>query len=674
MRKVSQCVAIVLSIAAAASAQLKESITVNHVDVPVAVVDRSGNPIRGLQAKDFEVLDQGKVKEIRSFDVVDFASPASVKATSPLNPVARRNFLILFDLTFSTPQTVIRAQAAAGDFLKKMVGPRDRVGVATLDNEHGFRLLSAFTTDRRLVVAAIKNPRSFRAFDPLQVAGTNPLQEVAGDLPDATGSDNALGISADFKEILRGSARLEDDYGRDKIDRQVMFLTGLATTLRAVSGQKHIVFLSEGFESRLIQGRDARGGQAEKTEENTAVEAGQTWKISNDDRYGNSNSLSLITRLTEAARRSDVILDAVDIHGLRSDIDARKGNSPKSNEGLHLLAGSTGGTVIQNSNDLSSDFGRVLKSQEFVYILGFQTTADQPGKFHALKVRVNVPGARVTARTGYYEGGGGGNVLERELSSAEVIINDIPQDTIHLESLAAPFPTTGASSQVPVIIEINGQDLAAAVGTTRHGTAEIFVYAFDEDGLVRDSTYQRLALDLAKLGDSLKNGIKYYATLSLPPGRYAIKSLVNLAETAKKGFVRKDIVVPASGDVAISQPLFFEEPGKWLMIRGSSHDKTNAGYPFVANGQPFIPSAGVNVRRGVPRTFAVFVENASPDELFVESSPKSTIVSQTGSGLRSLLLLRLDSADASAAALDVVVRKRGSDDLRKSSIPLTIQQ
>jgi VWFA-related protein len=661
-----------LFIAASASAQMKESITVNHVDVPVAVVDRSGNPIRGLQAKDFEVFDQGKACEIRSFDVVDFASPASVKATSPLNPVARRNFLILFDLTFSSPQTMVRAQAAAGDFLKKMVGPRDRVGVATLDIEHGFQLLSAFTTDRRLIVAAIKNPRSFRGFDPLQVAGTDPLADVAGDLTAPQGGD-ALGISADLKEILRGSARLEDDYSREKIDRQVAALTGLATTLRAVSGQKHIVFLSEGFESRLIQGRDARGGQIEKTEENTAVEAGQTWKVNNDDRYGNSNSLSLVVRLAEAARRSDVILDAVDIHGLRSDIDARKGNSPKSNEGLHLLAGSTGGSVFQNSNDLASDFGRVLKSQEFVYILGFQTTSDKPGKFHDLKVRVNVPGARVTARTGYYEGSAG-NVLERVFSSAEVMINDIPQDAIHVESLAAPFPTTGASSQVPVILEVNGQDLAEAVGKTRHGTAEIYVYAFDEDGLVRDSTYQRLTLDLAKLGDSLKNGIKYYATLSLPPGRYAIKSLVNLAETAKKGFVRKDIVVPANGDVAISQPLFFEEPGKWLMIRGSSHDKTNAGYPFVVDGKAFIPSAGVNVRRGEPRTFAVFVENASPEELSVESSPKTTIVSQTGSSLRSLLLLRLDSADASAAALDVVVRKRGSDDLRKSSIPLTIQQ
>jgi VWFA-related protein len=672
MRNILQCAAIALLVTAAASAQVKESITVNHVEVPVSVVDRSGNPIRNLQTANFQLLDEGKVREVSSFDVVDFASVKSVKATSPLNPVARRNFLLLFDLTFSSPVTVTRAQAAASSFLKNMVGPRDRVGVATLDNERGFRLLTAFTTDRRIVVSAIANPRSFRAFDPLQVAGDNPL-ESAGDLPDAPGSDNSLGLGSDFKEIMRGSTRLEDDYKRNKIDKQVSLLTGLATTLRVVAGQKHIVFLSEGFESRLIQGRDARGGQAEKTEENDAIAAGQTWKVENDSRYGNSNSMTLMRRLTEAAQRSDVILDAVDIHGLRSDLDARKGLSLQSNEGLHLLAASAGGRVFQNSNDLSSDFSRVLKAQEVVYVLGFQAPSDKPGKFHGLKVRlVNVPGGRLTARTGYYEGGGT-NQIERALTSAEVMINDIPQDAIHIDSLAAPFPTSGASSQVPVIIEMNGQDLIAASGSSRRATAEIFVYAFDEDGLVRDSTYQRVALDLAKVGEGLKSGIKYYATLSLPPGRYAIKSLVNLAETAKKGFARRDIVVPASVDVSISQPLFFEEPGKWLMVRGNSHDKTNAGYPFVANGQAFIPSAGVRVRRGEPRTFAVFVENAAPDELSVESSPKATIVSQTGSSSRSLLLFRLDSAEATTAALDVTVRKRGSEDLRKSSIPLTIQ-
>ena len=109
MHTTLRCAALALFLTAAASAQVKDSITVSYVEVPVTVVDRGGNPVRGLQGKDFEVLDQGKVRVIRSFDVVDFASPESVTAISPLSPVARRNFLLLFDLTYASPETIVRA-------------------------------------------------------------------------------------------------------------------------------------------------------------------------------------------------------------------------------------------------------------------------------------------------------------------------------------------------------------------------------------------------------------------------------------------------------------------------------------------------------------------------------------------------------------------------------------
>ncbi len=668
---VSQCTAIVLLVTSGASAQLKESIIVSHVDVPVIVVDRSGNPVRGLQAKDFEVLDQGKVREIRSFDVVDFASAQPVTPTSPLNPVARRNFLLLFDLTFSSPLATTRAQLAASNFLKTMVGPRDRVGVATIDTGHGFRLLSGFTTDRRLILAAIAGPRSFRPSDPLQIAAESPT-DIFTELPDPDAANNKFGLNDDIKDIFNGAARINDDANRQTVERQISLLTGLATTLRAVSGQKHVIFLSEGFESRLVQGRDAHGSQLEtaaKANENAAVEAGRIWDVNNNDRYGSSSSMDMLTKLSEAARRSDVILDAIDIRGLRSEIDPRTGVRPRSNEGLHSLADPTGGTVFQNSNDLSSDFGRVLKAQEVVYVVGFQTSAEKPGKFHALKVRVNVPGARVTARTGYYEAGGE-NPLERSLTNAEVVLNDIPQESIRVLALAAPFLTSGKDAQVPVIVEVNGADLLAASGATHALTAEIFIYAFDKDGLVRDFIYQRAALDLNKIGSALKSGIKYYATLSLPPGSYAIKSLVNIAETAKKGFARNDVVVPNSTDFAISQPLFLDEPGQWLMLKGGSHDKTNSGYPFVANGQAFIPSAGVRVRSGEPRTFVVFVRNASPDELSFETHPSATMVSQDKSGVGSLLVFRLNSAGATPSTLEVIAQRRDGAHESKSSIPL----
>ena len=91
---------IVLFIAASAFAQVRETVNVNVVEVPVSVVDSGGNPIRGLTAANFEVYDGGKKQVITSFDKVDFGSKEVVSAISPMNPMARRSFLLLFDLGF----------------------------------------------------------------------------------------------------------------------------------------------------------------------------------------------------------------------------------------------------------------------------------------------------------------------------------------------------------------------------------------------------------------------------------------------------------------------------------------------------------------------------------------------------------------------------------------------
>ena len=93
---------------------------------------------------------------------------------------------------------------------------------------------------------------------------------------------------------------------------------------------------------------------------------------------------------------------------------------------------------------------------------------------------MNVPGGRAIARSGYYEAGGD-SAAERTLSNAEIIVNDIAQDGVHVASLAAPFTTSGANAQVPVILEINGSDIAGT-GDPSAATLEIFTYAFDGEG------------------------------------------------------------------------------------------------------------------------------------------------------------------------------------------------
>jgi VWFA-related protein len=661
--------ALVLSMlfAAAAFGQTKESITVHYVEVPVNVIDRAGEPVRGLTAANFEILDEGKKREIASFDAIDFASRQSINAVSPLNPAARRNFLILFDLTFSAPASVRRGQLAAREFIAKQVQKRDLVAVATVDAEKSFQLLTAFTTDRALVNSAIADPRAFHASDPLQIASSIPWKEE----PANSGNEKDDQAAEEMNDMLRRNAKMEEQYKRQKAERQIGLLAGVARTLSSVHGQKHVVFLSEGFDPKLVQGRDVTSNLGEQMAENQSIERGEIWNVDTDARYGNSGSLSVLRKMGEAFKRSDVFLHAIDIKGLRVASDAREGNVGKSNEALYLLSSSTGGQVLKNANDLSADFTRLLKQQEVVYVLGFNAPSSQAGKFHNLKVRlVGVPGgARATHRAGYYESGAESGA-ERTLSTAEIIVNDLPQNGIRFGALVTSFPTSSENAQVPVILEVNGADLLKAAKSAAGLNAEVFIYAFDEEGIVRDSLYQRLGLDLAKVGDQLRaTGFKYYATLSLPPGSYAIKTLVRVPESDTRGFVRRDLVVARPGDVALSQPIFFDNGPSWLMIKGASHDKTSAPYPFEIDGKSFIPSTSAHGGGAAPRNFAVFVYNASPDEMTLETRPAAKLVSQFKSANGSKVIFELPPSPQQAS-VSVTMRKKGSSDERTTTAPL----
>lgn len=634
-----------LLVAAALSAQLKETVTVTLVEVPVTVVDRDGNPVRGLTAANFELFDDGAKRAITSFDAIDFANKEAVRAVSPLNPAARRNFMLLFDLSFSSPASIAKAQQAARDFIKYSVQKRDLVAVGTIDVDRGFRLLTAFTTDRALSLQAIGDPKAFQGSDPLQIAG-NPVPVLTDMRPAGEGAKSAA--DENLRDMVRQAARLDDAFNRQRIDKELNMLGGLAKTLRGVAGRKQVVLLSEGFDARLVAGREAKPS-AEQARENDMAASGEIWNIDADSRFGSASSMSNISRMADFFRRSDVVLHAIDIQGLRVQNDLQKGAQEKSNEGLYLLANPTGGEVFRNANDLTDDFNRMLRRQEVVYILGFQAPSGNAGKFHDLKVRlVRAPGgARLQHRLGYYETGGE-SPLERSLTTAEVILNDIPQEDVRLHALATPFPTTSKKWQVPVVLEIDGAGLIKdAKG--KLVTAEVFVYAFDEEGTVRDSLFQRMGLELDKTGDKLRaGGIRYYGTLALGEGKYAVRSLVRVAESGRRGYARTDVVVPFGNDVMVSPPVYLAQGGQWLMVKGASHDETKAAYPFEIHGDTFIPTA-------VPqRQFAVFVHHLDPDEVAFTTTPEAQLLAKEKMDGGTKLVF----ASAAAAPVTVSVTKR----------------
>jgi len=682
--------AVILFIAASAVAQMRETVNVHIVEVPVSVVDSGGKPIRGLTAANFEVYDGGKKQAITSFDKVDFGSAEVVNAISPLNPAARRSFMLLFDLGYSAPRSLVRAQEAARRFVTTAVQPRDLVGVGTIDVDRGFRLLTAFTTDHDLVAAAISDPRNFRGSDPLQIGNrafvgdmtmeNGPDKEVPEGSAKGNGVAANLGAAgaAEMAELQARFTRSNEQAIAARVEKQVDYLADLARTLRTVPGRKQVILLSEGIDAKYLQGRDARDAQASARDFDSATH-GEVWNIESDQKYGSTSTQSLLDRMVRAFRSSDVVLDAIDIQGVRvqnlsgfgstgsTDTADATSASLNSNAGLHVLSRPTGGEVFQNSNDLKGNFDRMLHAQEVVYILSFQSPTTSPGKFHDLKVKlVNSPG-RVSYRMGYYETGGE-TAAERALTTAEVIVNDIPQEDVHVAAFAAPFPAAKGWSQVPVILDLNGADLAKLAKGNAAG-AEIFVYAFDSEGLVRDRLYQRISLDLSKVGDRLKaSGVRYYGTLILPPGKYAIKTLVMAGEGDKKspnvaekrGFKRVDVTVPTAGDVSVLPPIPIDEQPKWILVKGADRGDHSA-YPFELNGQNFIPSATASSK------VAVVIFGATPNDLTWETTPKTKMLGSIPMAGGTKFVLQLEDP-SQISSLQLTVHKKGVAEAQTTSV------
>lgn len=647
----------------------EDNVTVSYVEVPVTVIGRDGVPVRGLTKANFEIRDEGVKREIESFEAVDFSRADVTKTVSPLAAASRRNFLLLFDLSYSKPQSVLRAQDAARDFIARSMGGRDLVSVGVVDVDRGFRFLTAFTSDRELLAAAIADPKNFRSADPLQLVGIGLLQtepQTAGEV----GDRGAIALE-NLRDVARMAGRMDDAYNRARVTRQVGMLADIARVLSRLAGRKHLVLLSDGFDPRLVSGREV-GSSPEKVEEDAAVERGETWKIDSDKRFGNSQSQKSIRMMADQFRRADVILHAVDIHGLRVGNDVRSGAAFNSNEGLFLLANSTGGTVFRNSNDISAQFDKLSRQHEVVYVLGFRAPAGGAGQFHELRVRLaNVPGAQVQHRGGYYDDGAESGIA-RTLSLAEIIINDIPQRDIAFDTMAAAFPGADDKGQVPVVLEIDGTSL---IGQAKNGraTADVFIYAFDEAGIVRDAVHQRMTLELAQLADRLRSsGVRFYGTLDLLPGRYVLKTLIRVLETDRRGFSRTELNVPRSGDVAVTRPLFFAEAGDWIMIKAASDDPA-APYPFVLGTEPFIPSASATLRRGEPRLFTVFVYNAALEELTWETAPAATLVSEESRTGLTKLVFALERVGPGVKELTVTVRRKDSTDARTVTTPIEVQ-
>ncbi len=461
----------------AAAGDFGEELSVTVVQVPVRV-HRDGVPVAGLTAADFEVYDNGERRELSSFEVVDLRPTGSRPASSADGDedatTQGRRLLLLVDFAYSPSQELMRALRSMERMVAEQLHPADRMAIATYSHRRGVQVLVGFTDDRPQLLSALQGIRATLELGPraargrkrgepltqrepavdlarlsaslgagaaLAVTELDPEQEPAvrgalwssfvATLPAVQVDDGttlpegpASGVAFLTAEAMADSLA-SDANTRTELTKMRLLasnLSGLATLLRGVGGQKLLLWVSRGFPSFLL-------------EEQASAE--------------------LETTLFEPFRRAGWQIETLDIRGVP---DAFGGSLPGLGlpEGapppatvafqahtLLYVARGTGGEVYENYADLADATRSVLARTELTYLLGF-TVADQraDGRYRKLEVRLRGGnrGARLTHREGYYAAKPerSRTDLEQRLDVAERLFGGEEGGT--LEATAQAFP------------------------------------------------------------------------------------------------------------------------------------------------------------------------------------------------------------------------------------------
>lgn len=719
MRRYSTAAALVLAAgcltaAGAQDASFEGAADVVSIEVPVNVVDRDGKPLRGLVREQFELLDGRDRREIAAFEVIDLdavapAGDGELPSNLPLASPARRHFLFLFDLSFSTPTAVVKARLAAREFLLRELHPTDLAAVATYSLQRGPKLVVTFTPDRAQVARGIdtlglRSPSDLLVErDPLQFVIASPRDQsleilVGGDPV----SQNAAEVQRDqlISEQMRVLAHVTDQSEREHAQARLAGFTAglaeLARSLDAVAGRKHVVYFSEGIDSKLLLGRDPSSLEYESDTQN--ITSGRIWLTDSDNRFGNTRMQNDLNRMLEEFRRADCVVHTIDIGGLRADVAAGPGMTARANgqDVLFFMANETGGELFRNANDFGDQLSRVLQRSTVTYVLSFQRS-DLPadGSYHRLRVRVRdlPPGARVSHRAGYYAPRPFPELhpLEKNLLASDGIAAGVPRREVALSVLTAPFRASATHAYVPVVLEIDGRSLLEDHSDPGLDV-ELYAYVSDSRGEMRDFFTERVKIDLERARRILEGtGLKYYGHFDLEPGSYRVRILVRNAQTGRTGVDSLALSIPAydAESPFLLPPFFIAEDQSWLMIRErDGADGASVVYPFTVNGEPYVPAARPVLTRGRTASLCLVGYNLGPGQLRLEGrvlradgseepARSLALTARTATGIAGLdkLLATFEPRGLQPGdyVLQVAVHDSGSGWRDDSSVPFTVR-
>lgn len=609
-------------------------INVNLVQVDAIVTDSKGKPVTDLTADDFIVLQDGKPQNISNFSFVALkntrtpaprsaltakASNTSVAAPSipmdQLRPdqVRRTVALVVDDLALSADSTVRVRQA-----LKKWVDEEMQPGdlVAVLRTSAGMGALQQFTTDKRVLYAAIDLVQfhigrvGVSSFAPL----TGATLTTSVQTPSGTAGSSEIDTTLFDNEV-------QQNYMLGSIGAVRYVLQGL----RDYPGRKSLVLFSENMRFTYLDGPGIV---------NTQV----TSRGVVEDR---------LNRLIDDANRSSVVIYAIDPRGVvytgltaEDFTGAAGGNSGglsaldlsqvqsnrtddliASQDGMIALTEKTGGIFLHN-NDIQGSLKEVVDDGNGYYLLGyhpdgstFDEKAHQQGRFHTISVRVKRPGLRVRSRTGFFgtpDADAKPAPVGRVAQIAQALASPFASSSMRVKLTTLFSDTEKQGPYINALFHFDSHDLEfyRVNGGSRQAQFDTFAVTFDVEGksvASADKTWS-LRVEDDKYDELMRRGMVYAIHVPVKkPGAYQMRMVIRDSTSQKVASATQFIEVPdlTKGRLALSG----------LVLAGEQEQQagTNDQEGAVIAADPDLTTAVRSFKQKTPIIYALQIMNARAD-------------------------------------------------------------
>jgi VWFA-related protein len=310
-----------------------------HLDV--LVKDHSGQPLRGLTAQDFTVLDSGQPQKLATFNPVNTKDhPEAV------------HVLIVIDMINIGFDHVAWAREQLGEYLKQEGGSLSHPTSIAALTENGLRMMSGSTTDGNVLQAE--------------------FQKMGTDLRAVNRSAGWAGLD----ELMQTSLQ--------------QFSQILAVE-QTRPGRKLLLFISPGWPMLAGQGSEEDLAAAQWVF-NVEVRLTDAIRDARTAIYG-------LTPLDLGARGAHNPFYYQSF--LKPVSNVKQAEYPFL--GLGVFAIHSGGRVMVTGRSVTGEINDALHDAGSYYEISYDAPpAGGPDQYHAINVRVNQPGATVQTLTGYY--------------------------------------------------------------------------------------------------------------------------------------------------------------------------------------------------------------------------------------------------------------------------------